>query len=405
MYSFNSKIKSALNFIGPGFITASLVLGPGSITTASKIGSVHGYQLIWLLMLSISFMILYTTMSTRFGVVSKASLLTVIAERYGRWLSVIIGVSCFMITAAFEFGNNLGVATAMNGLTGTPEFIWPVVFTLLALVVMLTASNLYQLLERIMIGLVGIMIIAFFTNLLFAKPNLIAAFHGLVPRIPVKSIPDASGMVATTFSIAACFYQSYLVQEKGWTLTSYRTGIRDSISGISVLGLISLIIILTSAAALNPKGIKISSAADMAIQLEALFGAIAKYIFCFGLWAAAFSSFIINAVLGGNLLADGLGLGRGIGNPYSKGFASAILLIGMLIAVFFQGNIVHAIVLAQAFTLVGVPACVITLFLIANNKAIMGEFRNNVWQNLWAILGMLLLLGLSYRTCMRLFFH
>ena len=405
MQSFTLKMKNALGSIGPGFITASLVLGPGSITTASKAGADFGYRLIWLLLLSASFMMLYTTMSTRFGVISKKSLLTVIAENYGRWLSVLIGVSCFMITAAFEFGNNLGVATAMNSLTNTPEFIWPIIFTLFALVVMITASDLYKLLERIMMGLVLLMILAFCTNLIFAKPNFIAASRGLVPWIPAASLPVASGMVATTFSIAACFYQSYLVQEKGWTLTSCKRGIRDSISGISVLGLISLIIILTSAAALNPKRIRIATAADMAIQLEALFGITAKYIFSLGLWAAAFSSFIINAILGGNLLSDGLGLGRGIGNPYSKGFAAAILLIGMLIAVFFKGNIVHALVLAQASTLVAVPACVITLFLISNNKNIMGNLRNSIWQNIWAILGMLLLLGLSYRTFMRLFFE
>lgn len=401
MASRQNKL-SGIYIIGPSFITASLVLGPGSISTASKIGAEFGYQMIWLLLLAVSCMILYTSISARIGVVSDQSLLTLIAENYGKPFSILIGVSCFLITAAFQFGNNLGVATAMSSLTHTAETIWPPTFTGLALLGLFFAKNLYRLLEKIMLGLVFMMLAAFFTNLFFAKPDLLATAHGLIPQIPANSVAPGSALVATTFSIAACFYQSYLVQEKGWTLKSYQTGIRDSILGISILGLISLMIMLTSAAALHPRQIQVATAGDLALQLEALFGPSAKIIFGLGLWAASFSSFIVNAVLGGNLLADSLGLGRGIANRFTRIFATGILIIGMVITLFFRGNIVQTLILAQAFTLIGVPACVIALFLISNNKKIMGNYRNNWLQNSWAILGMFLLFGLSFTTFLRL---
>jgi len=393
---------SGIYLIGPGFITASLVLGPGSITTASKIGADFGYHLIWLLLLAVSFMILYTSISARIGVVSEKSLLTLLTEHYGKAFSILIGFSCFLITAAFQFGNNLGVATAMSSLTHTTEAIWPPVFTALALIGLFFAKNLYRLLEKIMLGLVILMLAAFFANLFFAKPDLPATVRGLIPQIPANSMAPGSALVATTFSIAACFYQSYLVQEKGWTLKSYQTGIRDAISGISILGLISLMIMLTSAAALHPRQIQVATAGDLARQLEILFGPASKIIFGLGLWAASLSSFIVNAVLGGNLLADSLGLGRGIANRFTRIFTTSILLIGMVIALFFRGNIVQTLILAQAFTLIGVPACVIALFLISNNKKIMGKYRNNWLQNSWAILGMLLLFALSFNTLLRL---
>lgn len=396
------KFKQIIKLIGPGFITASMVLGPGSITTASKVGADYGYQLIWLLLLAISFMILYTTISARIGVISNKSLLTLVGETYGKPISILIGLSCFLITAAFEFGNNLGVATAMSSMTNTPENWWPPVFTGFALLGLFGAKNLYRLLEKVMLALVILMLTAFFANLFFAKPDVIAAGKGFIPQIPQGSLTSGAAMVATTFSIAACFYQSYLVQEKGWTLASYKSGLRDAIAGISVLGLISFMIILTSAAALHPQNIQIATAGDLARQLEILFGPAAKIIFGLGLWAASFSSFIINAVLGGNLLADGLGLGRGINNRYTKIFATLVLLSGMVIAMFFRGNIVQTLVLAQAFTLIAVPACVITLFAISNNRRIMGKYRNNIFQNIWALFGMLLLIWLSLRTLFRL---
>ena len=35
--------------VGPAVITASVVLGPGSILSASKIGYQHGYAMVWVL--------------------------------------------------------------------------------------------------------------------------------------------------------------------------------------------------------------------------------------------------------------------------------------------------------------------------------------------------------------------
>lgn len=39
-----SKVNEIFKSLGPGFIIASVVLGPGSITVASSIGSEQGYS-------------------------------------------------------------------------------------------------------------------------------------------------------------------------------------------------------------------------------------------------------------------------------------------------------------------------------------------------------------------------
>jgi len=389
------NIKKTIGLLGPGFILASVVLGPGSITTSSKIGAEHGYSLMWVIVAAAVAMATYTLISARFGVTQDKSILETIADQYGRWFAIVIGVSCFLMAASFQFGNNLGVATAINAITGIPEVVCPLFFTGLALLLVFFARNLYKILEKLMIVLVMVMICAFFLNLLFAKPDIVSAIGGMVPTVPSNSLNEMAALVATTFCLHACLYQAYLVQNKGWKIGDMREGMRDSIAGIVMLGGISMLIIMTSAAALHPAGIKIATAADMAIQLEALFGKSAKYVFSLGLWAAAFSSLTVNAVMGGGLLSDGLGIGRTMQEKAPKIFTALIMIVGMLVAeirILFKGNIVYSLVLAQAATLFAVPSVAIGLFLISNNKKVMQKFVNNRWQNILAVFGLILIL-------------
>ncbi|MBC8183930.1 Nramp family divalent metal transporter [candidate division KSB1 bacterium] len=399
----SQRLKGIIKSAGPGFIIASVVLGPGSITTASKIGAEHGYQLLWVIVFAAIGMAMYTTMSTRYGISHEKSILQTTAETYGRWFAGLIGISAFLTATSFQFGNNLGVATAMQTITGINETVWPLILTPTAIVLIFFAKNLYKVIEKIMMVLVMTMIVAFFLNLIFAKPDIVATAKGFLPiSLPRNAFNEMAALVGTTFVLHVCLYHSYLVQNKGWGLDDYKQQKRDSISGIIMLGGISMLVILTSAAALNPKGIMVSSAADMAIQLEALFGSFAKYVFSIGLFAAAFSSLLVNAVIGGGLLSDGLGLGRTMDEKYPKIFSIIVLLIGMIIAVFFRGDIVYALVLAQASSLFAVPAIGIGLFLLLNNKKVMGDLRNNLIQNIVAGLGLILILVMVYYMYHRL---
>ncbi|MEA3462511.1 MAG: Nramp family divalent metal transporter, partial [Bacteroidota bacterium] len=160
------KIKNLLKTLGPGFIIASVVLGPGSITVASRIGSEYGYAFLWVIVISIVFMITYTSMAARFGVVNSKSMLQSMADTYGRWFAILIGISAFLASSSFQFGNNLGIGIGMEGITGISEWVWPVIFTPLGIILIFWAKNLYKVLETLMKFMVMIMILAFFINLL-----------------------------------------------------------------------------------------------------------------------------------------------------------------------------------------------------------------------------------------------
>lgn len=392
-----NQIRKILKSFGPGFIIASVVLGPGSITVASRVGSEYGYVFLWVIVLAAVFMITYTSMGARFGVVSRDSILQTVALQYGRWFAIAIGISAFLSTSSFQFGNTLGIGIGMEGITGIDERVWPLIFTPLGIVLIFWAKNLYKVLENMMKLLVMIMILAFFINLFLTKPELGSVARGIVPtKFSRDSLDVVAAMMATSFSLAAALYQSYLAQDKGWHVKNLKSSLRDTYIGIGILALISATILITSATALFPQGIAVNSAADMALQMEALFGSSAKVIFSVGLCAAAFSSMMVNSVIGGGLLADGLGMGRSMNDRSTKIFIIAILLIGMLVALFFRGNAIYALIMAQASSILAVPLIAVGLLLVLNNKKVMGSYRNNLLQNIIALAGLIVVCLMVY---------
>jgi NRAMP (natural resistance-associated macrophage protein)-like metal ion transporter len=398
-----NKIKEILRSIGPGFIIAAVVLGPGSLTVASRIGSEYGYAFLWVIVLAAIFMVIYTSMGVRFGVYNNKSILQSIANNYGRWFAVVIGISSFLSASSFQFGNNLGIGIGMQGITGIDARVWPLIFTPLGMVMIFWAKNLYKTLEKLMMVMVMIMILAFLFNLLLTKPEVGPMVKGFLPlSLSLENLDVVAALMATTYALVGAIYQSYLVQDKKWTISNLKRGLNDTYTGIFLLAFISALIIITSAAALHPFGIKVNSAADMALQLEALFGGQAKIIFSLGLCAAAFSSLIVNAVMGGGLLADGLGLGHSMNEKMPRIFTGIILLIGMLIAVFFRGDVIYALIMAQASSIFAVPLIAIGMYLILNNKKVMGKYKNNNFQNVLAVLGFIIICIMVYFMYARL---
>jgi manganese transport protein len=335
-------------------------------------------------------------MSARIGVLNRESLLTVTAREYGRWLAVLIGVLAFIVTSAFQMGNYLACSTALSSLTGVGEGAWIAVVGIVALVFVFAAKELYRVLEKVMMALVFVMVLAFVANLVFARPNIGEVAKGLVPTMwPWELTGLVVAMVATTFSVIAALYQSTLAQQKGWTREHLPVARRESLLGIGFLLGISMIIMTTSATVLPGAGI--ASAADLASQLEPLLGRAAVVLFSLGFLAAAFSSTIINAMIGGGLLADSLGMSSNINAKPLRLFTAAAMAVGVTAAVYTlrTETPIEGIVMAQQLTILAVPLCALVIILLANNGRVVGEHRNSIFMNVWAFFALAVLLGMS----------
>jgi Mn2+/Fe2+ NRAMP family transporter len=378
---FTMRALRWLTRVGPAFVIAAVVLGPGSVTTMTKMGAAQGYAMVWVPVLAGVLMASFVALFMRFGISSKKSYLQHCADTWGRWFAALCGFSIFYIATAFQFGNNIGVATAMNSLITpaerlgpgaeppVPAWLWPVVFNALALAFLFGLRRIYHVLERMMTALVAVMLVAFFINLLFARPDWSGVARGLVPSLP-EGLDWAvlAGMVATTFSIAGAIFQTYLVRARGWTQRDYGKGMADSVSGIAMLALISMVVMVTSAAVLHGQGVEVKNAADMAVQLQASLGGLAKVVFCIGFACAAFSSFLVNAMIGGTLLSDGFGLSEDINSMPVKVASAASLVIGMVVAILVTHtgavDFADALVAAQAGTLLAIPLAILSALLV-----------------------------------------
>lgn len=395
-----------LSVLGPGIITAALVFGPSKMTITSKMGGEFSYSLIWIIVISIFFMLIFTNMSARIGQYNSESLLTLIKRKTGKWGGILIGVGIFLVATSFQAGNSTGLGIAIGEATGTDSKIWIVLFNLLG-ILLLFFHSFYKMLEKVMLTLVLIMLFCFVTTAIVIQPAVSDILSGLKPVVPEGSVGLIVAFIASCFSLVGAFYQAYLVQEKRKTKTadpdSSKYAQLSSTVGILLLGVISMVVLVCAAAVLYPQGIEINSASQMAKALEPLFGSFASYLFFIGLFGASFSSLIGNAVLGGAMLGDGLGFSSSLNSNYVKVFIGAVMLFGAVIAISFGKLPLELIVLAQSVTIFLVPFIGISIFLVGSSEEIMGGNKNNMFQKVAGVLGIALVLFLAFTNFKVLF--
>ncbi|MFG0262036.1 MAG: NRAMP family divalent metal transporter [Novipirellula sp. JB048] len=408
--------------IGPAIVVAAVVLGPGSIVSASRVGCEYGLDLLWVVPLAGLLMIGMTMASMMIGVVGQKTLCQSVADSFGRPAAWLVGGSLMIAVTLFQASNNNAMLMAVGGFVdrSTLDGLSPLTRSLLLLlvnigiiaIVVLGRRDLYRIVERLMAVLVGMMVIAFGLSMIASQPAVSDVAMGLVPKLAVSSGADAGGgtaaavswlsigaMIATTFSVAGAFYQSYQVKEKGWGEKDLRVGLVDSFVGIASLALITGMVFITAATALHgkvdPK--ELTDASVVAISLEPLFGAWAKIVFSLGIFAGAASSFLVNALIGGVVFCDAIGLNSKMSSTSVRSSTIAALLLGWLVAstVAITGiDLVSFIVIAQALTVLCFP--ILALVIVWQLKKLPIAVPAAITILCW--LGLLVVLALSART-------
>ncbi len=412
------KRVSILRSIGPALITACVVFGPGSLIISANVGAEYGYALLWLLVLTGLLMGSYMTMSARVGVTAGATHFDTLRQEAGKPFAALAGIVLCLVCAAFQFSNNLAVALIAGAFAPeahvfTAQVAAMAVLNGLLIVFLFRAQHVYKAVERIMKFMVGVVLLSFLFNLVLAQPNLLAVLKGLVPGIPEKlsfGIPQIvdgaiadplvliASLVGTTFSVAGAFFQGNLVREKGWTVEDYDRGVGDAIAGVCVLTLVSMIIMITAGTVILGK--PASNLATLAFTLQPLLGPVAFYVFCIGLIPIALNPFLINAMIGGTALADGLGFPGRFSDFWPRMFTIGVLIVGFAVATFglwFKIPPVNLMIFGQAMTVIGNPLLAAAILWLANRKNIMGERRNGVAANVLGAIGLTVVVLLTLR--------
>jgi Mn2+/Fe2+ NRAMP family transporter len=120
-----------------------------------------------------------------------------------------------------------------------------------------------------------------------------------------------------------------------------------------------------------------------------------------GLFVVAMNPFVINAMIGGSILADGLGKPAKLSDRWSRRFTVAVLLVGMVVAMLALRTgqkPVKLIIFGSALTVIGNPLMAATMLWLANQKDIMGNRRNTVAVNILGGLGLLVVIFIAIRV-------
>lgn len=386
-----------IHTIGPGLIVGALVFGPSKLTITSKIGANFGYDLLWIIIIAIFFMAIFTVIAERIGLATDKSLLTLIGNKWGKTFATIIGIGIFLVCTSFQTGNSVGVGIAIGELTDTSNNIWILFFNCVG-IALLFFRNFYKVLEKLMLILIGMMLIAFFITLIEVKPNICNIITGFfVPKTPDGSIGLIIAFMASCFSIVGAFYTSYLVQARKKLNKNGEDKIsrNSSLTGIIVLGALSAILMICAAEILQPLDIEVKTATDMSLALRPAFGDAASAVFLIGLFAAGFSSIIGNATIGGTLMSDALGYGKDFDSNNTRLLIAIVMVIGTIIALLFGSAPLELIVFAQSITIFIVPMIGISMFLIANDKQIMKENKINLFFRISGIIGLCIIITLA----------
>jgi Mn2+/Fe2+ NRAMP family transporter len=245
--------------------------------------------------------------------------------------------------------------------------------------------------------IVALMGISFIGSMFLVIPSASDIIKGMVPAIPegTDSHLILAGLVGTTMAAVVLLSRTYLVAEQKWTLKDLKIENRDAIISLAMTFLVSAAILAAAAGTMYPRGIVVNKAIDMVKTLEPIAGPIASSIFVLGIIAAAFSSLFPNYLLGPWLVYDYLDKPRNMGRTPVRLAVLGIALLGLIVPVF-HGNPVIIMIASQAVSPILMPLLILFVFILINNKKLVGDYKHPLILNIGLGLTFLFSLFMAY---------
>jgi manganese transport protein len=389
--------------IGPGAVVAAAFIGPGTVTTATLAGAGYGYDLLWALTFSLLATLVLQEMAARLGLVTGAGLGEAIRRRFTGPIARLAAVSLVVAAigfgnAAYETGNLLGAALGAEAVWGGAPRTWAIAAGVVAFLLLRTGS--YRVVERVLVTLVGLMAVTFLVTAALVRPPLGPILGGLlIPTLPGGAgMLYVAGLIGTTVVPYNLFLHAAAVRER-WSGPEDLPAARLDLGVSIVVGaLVSMAIVATSAAmAERAEGGEITSAADMAVQLEPLLGRGAGIFFALGLLAAGLTSAITAPLAAAYATAGALGWPRDLGDLRLRAVWMTVLAVGIV----FAGlgvRPVPAILFAQVANGILLPAIAVFLLLAVNDRRWMEDRANGVAMNVAGAIVVVVALGLGLRA-------
>ncbi|MEU6446627.1 Nramp family divalent metal transporter [Streptomyces sp. NPDC046979] len=401
--------KSSWRYIGPGIVVAATGVGAGDLVATLIAGSNFGYTLLWAAVIGCLVKISLAEACGRWHLSTGTTLFEGWAS-LGRWTTWFFAI--YAVIWGFVYGAAAMSSSALPLQALFPDVMdlewWGIACGLVGLV--FVWFNKYNVFEKVMTVLVGVMFVVTVYLAIRVTPNLGDAFAGLLPVLPDEkdSILNTLGLIGGVGGTITLAAYGYWVNAKGWTSTGWMKVMRlDNRVAYATTGVFVIAMLFVGAELLHSANIAIASGDKGLIQLgdvlEEQYGTATGKLFLIGFFATSFTS-LIGVWHGVSLMfADFLARLRGErearGDELASGrrerswaFRAYLLWLTFPpIVLLFQDEPFRLIIIYGVLGAAFMPFLALTLLWLLNSARTPREWRNG-----WLSNGMLAIAGLLF---------
>ncbi|MGB9624185.1 MAG: NRAMP family divalent metal transporter [Phycisphaerae bacterium] len=388
-----------LAVLGPGIITMVADNDAGGISTYSVTGSKYGFNLLWIFFILVPMAYYVQEMTVRLGAVTKRGHAEAIFDGFGPlwgWFSIFDLAVVNWLTLVTEY---IGMVEAMS-IFGIPPALTYLVVTVILMAVVMTGR--YWTFEKLTLFFC-LFNLVYIPAALWAMKTPTAPGWGAVmkgfyhPHFPHGLTQDllfiVMANIGTTITPWQIFFQQSAVVDKGMDIHDIRFGKLDTFLGSSLTGLVAVFIIIATGAAFyyhNPP-IVVEDAKQTANALVPLLpaqkGDWARRLFAIGLFDAGFLGALCISLSTSWAVGEVFGWAHSLNKSVRDApWFYAVYLLTLATAgavVLIPGApLITITMFVQVAAVTLLPAALVFLVLLLNDKDLMGPHVNTRWQNI-----------------------
>lgn len=385
----------------PALITGGAGDDPAGVVTYTIVGATTGFSQLWLLALSTPMLAAATIMAGRVAVAARAGLAAVIERRYGRSVSLLVVLLLAIPNIATIAADTAGVASVIGMVTGVRwEVFVPAILGVLALML----RRGYEQMKRVL-TLLTLVLLCYIVAAFLSHPDWIDVAHQtLVPHFALDKawLVAALGLLGTTISPYMLFWQANEEVEELEHGACIQASEFDASIWIGMIysNVVAFFIIVAAATTIHAGGGAIQTVRDAARALEPLHR-LGEAAFVIGVVAAGLLALPVLAASTAYAFAEVFGWKEGLGvrAGTARGFylvLGAALVGGGMISMLPDFEPAKALYYSQVLDGVLLPAILVILLMLSNDRRIAGESRNPMWVNWMAALAVLAALAADF---------
>jgi len=392
-----SWFRKFLAFAGPGYLVAVGYMDPGNWATDIAGGSMFGYSLLFVILLSNVMAMLLQGLAGKLGIVTGRDLAQACRDHYSKPVAIALWVLCELAIAACDLAEVLGTAIALNLLFGIP-IIYGVLITVLDVFLVLLLQNKgFRYIEALVITLIVTIGACFLVEIILAKPDAGGIVNGFfAPSSELFTNPEmlyiGIGILGATVMPHNLYLHSSIVQtrEIEQTPKGKRQAIRyataDSTFALTLALFINAAILIIAAATFHTTGnTAIAEIGDAYHMLAPLLGTSAASILFGVALLAAGQNATLTGTLAGQIVMEGF-LNIRLPAWLRRLITRMIAVVPAVIVIGIMGDsgTVDLLILSQVILSLQLSFAVVPLVKFTSDKAKMGEFANRLWLKITA---------------------